>query len=360
MAETKVFANNQEFQKFCKENPSKTCVVYKDIVYDVTEFLDDHPGGPAFIMDHQSTDITKIFHDDDFHEHSDNALRMLYKYKIGYIQKEAAKGEQKQKIEEVEAYPKITKEKVEYKEFSVDLTRGMVPQVLNMTKKQYMHMIHNPIHLPYCRLFDSDLFEASSRNPWYRILMLWIPVACYLMYQGLTYDYPEHSGFDKYLFTGSPDFSLLAVALIFFSGVFVWTLAEYGLHRGIFHFDEPLPDNKWALWLHFIIHGIHHTIPMDPDRLVFPPVLGVIVYSMFFPLITWLMPGNLARIFAPGFILGYMCYDMTHIYIHHCVPFIEHLKEMKRYHNKHHYVDGDRGYGITSKIWDKVFKTELF
>jgi len=356
MTDTKVFTSFQEFEKFCSENPSKTCVVYKNNVFDVTEFLDDHPGGPAFIVDNQSKDITKIFHDDDLHEHSDNAVRMLSKYKIGLI-----KDDQKQeKVEEVESYPTITKEKVIYKDFTVDLTRGMVPQVLNMTKKQYMHMIHNPIHLPYCRLFDSEFFESSSRNPWYRIPMLWLPVAFYLMYQGLTYDYPDHSMLDKYLHMDSPDFSVLAVVLTFVFGLFVWTLAEYGLHRGVFHFDEPLPDNKYALWLHFIIHGIHHTIPMDPDRLVFPPILGVIVYVMLFPLITWILPGNLGRVFAPGFILGYICYDMTHIYIHHCVPFIEHLKEMKRYHNKHHYVDGDKGYGITSKIWDKVFKTELF
>jgi len=360
MAESKVFSSFQEFKKHCDENPSKTLVVYKDNVFDVTEFLDDHPGGPAFIMDHQSQDITKVFHDDDLHEHSDNALRMLYKYKIGIIQKKAENGETVKKVEEVETYPKITKEKIEYKEFSVDLTRGMCPQVLKMNKKQYMHMIHNPIHLHYCRLFDSDLFEGFSRNPWYRIPMLWLPVAFYLMYQGLTHDYADHGMFDKYLMLDSPDFSWIAVVLTFLFGIFVWTLAEYGLHRGVFHFDDPLPDHPIALYLHFIIHGIHHTIPMDPDRLVFPPVLGLIVYSMLFPLITWLMPGNLSRVFAPGFIIGYICYDMTHIYIHHCVPFIEHLKEMKRYHNKHHYVDGDKAYGITSKIWDKVFGTELF
>jgi len=69
--------------------------------------------------------------------------------------------------------------------------------------------------------------------------------------------------------------------------------------------------------------------------------------------------GNLGRIVNAGFLLGYVCYDMTHIYIHHGTPWISHFKEMKKYHNKHHYVDGDRGYGISSKFWDKVFGTEL-
>jgi len=220
-------------------------------------------------------------------------------------------------------------------------------------------MIHNAIHLPYCRLFDSDLFESLSRNPWYRIPMLWLPVCAYLFYHGITFDYPEHSFLDQFLFIGSASFSVIAVILAFLVGIFIWTLGEYGLHRGVFHFDDYLPDNKWALWLHFLIHGIHHTIPMDADRLVFPPALGVIVYSLLFPVLTALLPGNLGRIVGTGVAVGYICYDMTHIYIHHCSPFIGHLKEMKRYHNKHHYVDGNRGYGITSKIWDKVFGTEL-
>jgi len=351
------FANVKEFEKYAQEHKTKTHVIYKQQVYDVTEFLDDHPGGPAYILDFENKDITYVFHDEEHHEHSETALRMLLKYKIGYIAKESEG--KLDKPEEVESYPRITKEKVEYNDFTIDLTRGMVPQVLGLNKKQYMHMIHNSIHLPYCRLFDSDLFEGFSRNPWYRIPMLWLPIAGYLLYQGLTFDYPEHSFFDKFLLTGGAQFSAIAVALTFLFGIFIWTLAEYGLHRGVFHFDDPLPDHKYALYLHFIIHGIHHTIPMDPDRLVFPPVLGFIVYSIFFPAITWLLPGNFGRIFAVGFIIGYVCYDMTHIYIHHCQPFIEHLKEMKRYHNKHHYIDGDNAYGITSKIWDKVFGTEL-
>jgi 4-hydroxysphinganine ceramide fatty acyl 2-hydroxylase len=357
MATGLTFKSQEEFQKYSAEHDDRALVTYKGIVYDVTEFLDDHPGGPAFILEFKGKDITEIFFDDDYHEHSDNALRMLYKYKVGKI--EAEDDKQNQKAEEGESYPKISKDKIEYNDFNIDLTRGMVPQVLNLNKKQYMHMTHYPVHLPYCRLFDSDFTESLSRNPWYRILILWLPLVAYLLYNGVTFDYEEHSSFDKYLFAGSADFSVLAVALTFFLGVFFWTLMEYSLHRGVFHFDDYLPDHPYALYLHFLIHGIHHVIPMDPDRLVFPPVLGVIVYSLLFPPVISLIPGNMGRIFVAGVAIGYICYDMTHIYIHHCTPWIGHLKEMKKYHNKHHYVDGNKGYGITSKIWDKVFKTEL-
>jgi len=356
MVQNLTFTTQQEYSTYCSQNPSQTHVVYKGDVFNVTEFLGDHPGGPELIGDHKNKDISEIFFNEEYHEHSSNAQRMLAKYKIGTILESKNSVENK---EENEAYPRVTKDKIEYNGFTLDRNRGLVPQVLTLNKKQYMHMIHNPLHLPYCRLFDSDLFEGFSRNPWWRIPMIWIPVSIYLMYYGLTFDFPEHSPLDQFLIIGSSSFSLLAVLGSLFFGIFVWTLSEYGLHRGLFHFDDPLPDHPYALYLHFIIHGIHHLIPMDPDRLVFPPVLGGIVYSILFPLITNIFLGNLGRVVGVGFIIGYMCYDMTHIYIHHCTPFVEHLKEMKRYHNKHHYVDGNKGFGITSKVWDKVFGTEL-
>jgi len=355
MTQNITFSTRQEYNDYCQKHSTKTHIIYKGSVYDVTEFLDDHPGGPELITDYKNKDISEIFLSEQHHEHSQAAQRMLASYKIGTILESGSE----EKQEEEESYPRITKDKIEYNGFSMDRNRGLVPQVLGLNKKQYMHMIHNSLHLPYCRLFDTDLFEGMSRNPWWRIPMIWIPVCIYLLYNGLTFDYPEHSSLDHLLFIGSSSFSILAVIAAFAFGLFAWTLAEYGLHRGLFHFDDPLPDNKWALYLHFIIHGIHHMIPMDPDRLVFPPALGGIVFSILFPTVTNIFYGNLGRLIGVGFIIGYLSYDMTHIYIHHCTPFIGHLKEMKKYHNKHHYVDGDKGFGITSKIWDKVFGTEF-
>lgn len=34
-------------------------------------------------------------------------------------------------------------------------------------------------------------------------------------------------------------------------------------------------------------------------------------------------------------------------------------RELKKYHLQHHYADYQKGFGVTSKIWDKVFGTEL-
>lgn len=46
-------------------------------------------------------------------------------------------------------------------------------------------------------------------------------------------------------------------------GTIIWTLLEYGFHRFLFHVDEWLPDTPAFLTLHFLIHGVHHYLPMD-------------------------------------------------------------------------------------------------
>ncbi|KAK4932286.1 hypothetical protein LTR28_011418 [Elasticomyces elasticus] len=34
-------------------------------------------------------------------------------------------------------------------------------------------------------------------------------------------------------------------------------------------------------------------------------------------------------------------------------------RELKRYHLQHHFADYENGFGVTSRFWDRVFKTEL-
>ena len=98
------------------------------------------------------------------------------------------------------------------------------------------------------------------------------------------------------------------------SGSAAWSLAEYLLHRFVFHFQ---PDTRWGRRLHFIIHGVHHDYPHDPMRLVMPPSVSVplaILTSSAFALLLgpeWSLP-----VFA-GFLVGYLIYDMTHFHIHH-------------------------------------------
>jgi 4-hydroxysphinganine ceramide fatty acyl 2-hydroxylase len=350
---TVAFKDREHLKEYCTANPTKIILTYKHEVFDVTSFVKNHPGGGQVLESSKSKDITKLFHSQSSHPHSEGALNLLFQHKIGVIEEEISG-------ETTHVYPKITPKTVEFNDFQLDITRGIAAQVIQLPLKSYIHMIHNPIYLPHTRLFDHPFFEYFSRNKWYSVPMTWIPVSIIMMILAMTYEFSDHIFLDKYIMYKSPDFSAVFVFLTFVFGILLWSLGEYLLHRYAFHFEKRIPQHPWFIMLHFVIHGVHHLIPLDTDRLVFPPVLGLATLIPVYSLITFIFPGNFGRVVSAGFGFGYMCYDVMHFHLHHSTPPSTHFKEMKRYHIKHHYVDGDKGYGITSKFWDRVFGTVLY
>jgi 4-hydroxysphinganine ceramide fatty acyl 2-hydroxylase len=47
-------------------------------------------------------------------------------------------------------------------------------------------------------------------------------------------------------------------------GVLSFSLLEYILHRFLFHSEHILPNSKAVRYVHFLLHGIHHMLPVDP------------------------------------------------------------------------------------------------
>lgn len=64
------------------KNGSRIWIIVRDMVYDVTDYVEDHPGGPELVTDFAGADGTKDF--DDF-GHSATAMEMLKQYKIGEL-----------------------------------------------------------------------------------------------------------------------------------------------------------------------------------------------------------------------------------------------------------------------------------
>jgi 4-hydroxysphinganine ceramide fatty acyl 2-hydroxylase len=58
-------------------------VIYKGDVFDVTDFADMHPGGDDLIIDQIGNDISELYHDENSHAHSKNAMALLKDYKYG-------------------------------------------------------------------------------------------------------------------------------------------------------------------------------------------------------------------------------------------------------------------------------------
>ena len=59
-----------------------------------------------------------------------------------------------------------------------------------------------------------------------------------------------------------------------------------------------------------------------------------------------------------GGIFGYICYDLTHYFLHH-KQLPAYWRSLKKYHLQHHFADFENGFGVTSRFWDRVFGTEL-
>ena len=145
------------------------------------------------------------------------------------------------------------------------------------------------------------------------------------------------------------------LALAVAGGALAWTLLEYLLHRFIFHF-EPSPDSEIQKEASWLIHGIHHDYPWDRDRLVMPPtVTALITVALWYALRPLL--GHLEHAFFAGIVGGYIWYDLTHYYLHHATPTTAAGKWLRKYHLVHHFQTPGVRYGITTPLWDHVFRT---
>ena len=108
------------------------------------------------------------------------------------------------------------------------------------------------------------------------------------------------------------------------------------MHRFIFHFEKLiLPNGIHFRVFHFCLHGIHHSLPLDMDRIVFPPAVGVIILSILFSILYCFNPNDTSFIILSGFDTGYILYDMFHYFMHKAD--IEILKKKRRIHNIHHF-----------------------
>jgi sterol desaturase/sphingolipid hydroxylase (fatty acid hydroxylase superfamily) len=56
-------------------------------------------------------------------------------------------------------------------------------------------------------------------------------------------------------------------------------------------------------------------------------------------------------------VAGYLLYDMTHYAAHHLPMRSGYLKFLKRYHIMHHYRTPNARFGVSSPLWDYVFRT---
>lgn len=276
--------SREEVQRHSSED---SCwVIHNNNVYDMTSFVIDHPGGEEYILDHAGQDVTLIMKDEITHLHTEGAYEMMEEFLVGTVAGSATTTsvnlndnselhkrstttatvttEGKTTVtttttttsvtsstaeEDENDYHKPTDLVADKKTKFLDLSQPLLWQLWNSdySKAFYLEQVHIPRHLVgSAKIFGSPYLEVFTKTPWYMVPIFWFPVIAYNVHKsletGLTTD---------------------QAASIFFGGMIFWTLAEYLIHRFLFHVDDMLPDSSVWLVAHFLLHGIHHYLPMD-------------------------------------------------------------------------------------------------
>jgi 4-hydroxysphinganine ceramide fatty acyl 2-hydroxylase len=345
-----------------KHNTHKDCwVILGNNVYDVTDFLDSHPGGDDFILEHAGGPVDHIMADPDSHEHSKVAYDMMKEFHIGRLldARDVQGNEDSEFVQPNDFRPSETDAKADYQiNHFLSLDEPLIPQMLNkrFTKQFYLEQVHIPRHKKTpARLMPYDFLEMFTMTPWYIVPMLWLPIAAGFLYKSVV----QYNDIFKY---NTSLLGTVAPSLCAFGGyalgIFIWTFLEYLFHRFLFHMDDMLPEGQIFYLMHFLLHGIHHFLPMDHYRLVMPPVMfATLSFPMLF-VAHAVFPAAMANSVIAGSYTMYVGYDTIHYALHHTrLP--SYLREMKRYHLEHHYKNYDLGFGVTNKLWDYVFHTVL-
>jgi sterol desaturase/sphingolipid hydroxylase (fatty acid hydroxylase superfamily) len=189
-----------------------------------------------------------------------------------------------------------------------------------------------------CRMFANDFLEKFSRIHPATPFVVYVPLLLYMLYRCRALH----------------GLGVGVIAGMFLTGVLTWTFAEYVLHRWVFHWVN---DTAWGKRVHFLLHGVHHDFPSDKDRLVMPLLTSVPFAIIFYALFHFAFGAQLGDAVYAGFALGYLCYDGTHYAVHHFKQTSRVGRFLKRHHMLHHHADHDGGFGVSSPLWDLVFRT---
>ena len=184
----------------------------------------------------------------------------------------------------------------------------------------------------------NNVLDHFTRTHWSIPLIVFVPFIIYCLFVSVT--------------TTGIGWVIIPV---FIGGFLFWTLAEYILHRFVFHQELP---GKLGRKIHFIVHGVHHDYPNDSTRLVMPPILSIPLTVLFYYLFTAVLPAIYVLPFLAAFLTGYLIYDMMHYALHHVRFKNPYWQKLKAHHMLHHFDNPDKDFGVSSTFWDRIFRSK--
>jgi sterol desaturase/sphingolipid hydroxylase (fatty acid hydroxylase superfamily) len=134
----------------------------------------------------------------------------------------------------------------------------------------------------------------------------------------------------------------------FVCGAILWTLAEYLLHRFVYHKVAVVRD----------LHGRHHSHPNDFNGA--PMWVSIVSFSFFLSFLALLWDIEIALGATCGLIVGHISYLLVHDAVHRWQLGETSLMRSHRLrHLRHHRHPVPGNFGVTTGVWDLVFGTEI-
>lgn len=134
-------------------------------------------------------------------------------------------------------------------------------------------------------------------------------------------------------------------------GAASWSLAEYGIHRHLGH-DPGLHPNPFSKE-HRRHHATsHYFAPTGTKLAAAAGALAVVA-----PAAATMVGAGAGAAFGLGFASAYLGYELLHRLAHVRGPRTAYGRWLRRHHFHHHFHNPKRNHGVSSPLWDHVFRT---
>jgi sterol desaturase/sphingolipid hydroxylase (fatty acid hydroxylase superfamily) len=160
-------------------------------------------------------------------------------------------------------------------------------------------------------------------------------------------------------FTRDPNRQLRDLIWLFPIGLLAWTLLEYSLHRFVFH-THIQPRNPQLREALNASHISHHVAPRDSNKLLVRTPYALVISAIVFG-IAYGVVQNIASAagIMCGIWAGFLYYEAVHYRVHLRLSNSSLIAWQRRAHFYHHFTNNKRCFGVTSPLWDYVFRTQL-
>ena len=137
---------------------------------------------------------------------------------------------------------------------------------------------------------------------------------------------------------------MLVYLAMFAFGLFAWTFLEYGIHGVLSHIFETFATP---------LHDEHHRDPhavFTVGAWLPTAVVSLLVFGIF-----GLTPASTVWL---GIVAGFLSYEFLHYRMHFVRPWCALEDRMRTRHLAHHFREPAQIFGVTNRIWDRVFGSE--